>query len=171
MKSFNIESLKPLIISLAYLALLFVLVQILRGAGFGFSYQDSISMPEGWYASVPVQKIHRNEIILFQPPAKALPIMLQHHWILPDSQMMKTAQGLPGDFVCIRNHALWINHHRIAAVESQYKPGHPLPHLSLCRRLDHNEYMMISTHIPNSFDSRYFGPIKRKHILARAIKL
>lgn len=167
----KLQSLKWPVLSLFFLAFLYVVISVLFDVGFGFSYQDSTSMPEGWYLTLPVSQISPNEILLFRPPSSAEKIMLKHQWILPGAVMMKEAMGMPGDFVCIQGKSIMINERPIAKIISDYAPNHPLPHLSLCRSLSHNEYMMMSTHIPNSFDSRYFGPIKRSAIIARAIKL
>lgn len=169
--TFKLNALKWPFLSIFLLIVFAVLVHLIAAIGFGISWQESISMPEGWYATLPVKTIHRGEVLVFKPPGTAMKIMLKHHWILPNSEMMKIAAAVPGDKVCLKQGEVWINQKAYAPVFEDYKPGHPLPHLSLCRRLNHNEYMMMSTHIPNSFDSRYFGPIDRSQILARAIKL
>lgn len=129
-------------------------------------------MPEGWYVIKPITKpIIRNEILVFTPPAKGMKYLEQHKWLHKDTWVMKEAFGIPGDNVCLKNNTVFINSHPIAKTLTTYKPGHLLPKLSLCRKLGFNEYMMMSTHIKRSFDSRYFGPVKRSEIYGRAIKL
>lgn len=162
---------RPLLCVLVVLLCLYGLVVYLQSIGFGLSYQGSKSMPEGWYVTYPLHKIKRGDTVVFYPPQSAEQIMLQQHWIEPGAVMMKQVYGMPGDKVCHWNHALYINHHRIGPVLREYKPGHFLPNLSFCRDLSHNEYMLMSTHIVRSFDSRYFGPISRDHIIAKAQKL
>ncbi len=66
---------------------------------------------------------------------------------------------------------LWINAEPIGPILTQDKNNLPLPHLSFCRKLAHNEYFLMSTYISRSFDSRYFGPVDPSLIKGRAIKL
>ena len=42
---------------------------------------------------------------------------------------------------------------------SHDRAGRPLPVWTGCRPLGDGQYFMFSDHVPNSFDSRYFGPI------------
>lgn len=99
---FKPQALKWPLLAIFLLVVFGVFVHILASIGFGVSWQESISMPEGWYATLPVKTIHRGEVLVFQPPTKAMQMMLRHHWILPNSQMMKTAAAIPGDQVCLK---------------------------------------------------------------------
>ena len=39
------------------------------------------------------------------------------------------------------------------------------PRWRACRRLDAGEFFVFSNRIPNSFDSRYYGPVRREAIV------
>lgn len=43
--------------------------------------------------------------------------------------------------------------------------GRPLPRWRGCRRLAAGEFIVFSGRIPNSFDSRYYGPVRQAEIL------
>ena len=45
------------------------------------------------------------------------------------------------------------------------RAGRPLPRWRGCRRLSAGEYAVFSGRIPDSFDSRYYGPVSRAEIL------
>lgn len=151
------------------LAVLFVAVSVLKHFGYGISYQFSRSMPEGFYLYSPLtHQIHRNEIVLFRPPAWVDAYLINHGWLHQHMLMMKQVMALPGDHFCIRNHAVYINGDKIAPVLSDYAPGKPLPKLHYCQVVPANQYVLMSTHINRSFDARYFGPINRHHIIERA---
>lgn len=143
--------------------IILVCYAIINGAlllGYGFSKQISASMPEGWYVTYPIRfPLKRYQIVLFTPPPWALHYMDRHHWFRANMLMMKQVYGLPGDHVCIRHHAVWINGKRVATIVQNYAPGKSLPKLHYCQRLPKDHYFMMSTHIVRSFDSRYIGPI------------
>ncbi len=113
----------------------------------------------------------RDEILVFEPPPDILDFLNQRHWMIPHDWLMKRAIGLPHDFICIKNQTVFINQEPIGPIESVDQNNQPLPHLSFCRKLNHNEYFLMSTYITRSFDSRYFGPVDFSLIKGRAIKL
>ncbi len=161
-------------LSLLGLIIFYIFILFLKNWGFGFSYQESTSMTPGWYVTYPIflkNNISRNNIILFKPDKNTENYMLSRSWILPGSPMMKYLKGLPGDFVCIRNTEIFINHKKIGDIQKLDSQNRPLPRLTFCQTLVHNQFFMMSTRVPNSFDSRYFGPIMREQMISKAIKL
>lgn len=73
---------------------------------------------------------------------------------------MKPIAAEPGDRVCNGPAGLFLNGKRQAATASHDSEGNPLPVWKNCRPLDHDEFFMLSDYASNSFDSRYFGPIR-----------
>jgi conjugative transfer signal peptidase TraF len=169
---------RPLLLILicgAFLALLFFLeifTHELFLKNYRLTNQNSHSMPEGWYWIVPLSSpIYRNEILVFEPPPHILEFLNTRHWLIPNDWLMKKAMGLPGDFICLKDHQVWINQQPVAPILAVDKNDQALPNLSFCRKLTHNEYFLMSTYITRSFDSRYFGPIDFSLIKGKAIKL
>ena len=64
-----------------------------------------------------------------------------------------------GDIVCVRDGALSINGHWRAPVFARDSRGRALPQWRGCRSLTSGEFFVFSNRIPNSFDSRYYGPV------------
>jgi len=64
------------------------------------------------------------------------------------------------------NHGLAINGVWRAKTAAFDRDGRALPVWNACRRLHDQEFFMLSNHVPNSFDSRYFGPVQSADILA-----
>jgi type IV secretory pathway protease TraF len=151
--------------------LLLLIVLIVTGSlldhwGYGFVYQGSDSMPKGWYVYTPPPvSLKRGQVVVFKLTPVWNKYLVDHHWLLPHALLMKPIAAIPGDFVCIQNHELSINHQPITSIVVDYAPGKPLPQLSFCRTLLPGEYWMVSTHILRSFDSRYFGPIQQAQIV------
>ena len=73
-----------------------------------------------------------------------------------------------GDLVCARGGVLAINGLPIAPIYARDPRGRALPQWNGCRRLRPAEYFVYSDRIPNSFDSRYFGPVRASGVLGVA---
>lgn len=160
----------PLLISLLSLIVLSVVLLVIRSQGYWLSYQVSASMPKGFYWITLVHgALHRNEIVVFQPPKQFKEFLTAHHWLPDDGIMMKHVIGMPGDWVCKRDDYIWLNHHVLAPIFSHAPKGERLPELPFCQTLLHNQYLLMSLRVPNSFDGRYFGPVVRQRVIGRAI--
>lgn len=123
-------------------------------------YNRTPSEPLGWYwrnAGV----IRPGAIVAFRPPSAAAaflgPPRLQ--------SFLKAVAAGPGARVCAAEGILFINGERRAAIVGADRRGRPLPHWSGCLRLGADQWFMLSDRVPNSFDSRYYGPIARGDIL------
>lgn len=165
---------RKIFIALGVLILLFLLDAFVQRSLFKkyhLTYQASDSMPEGLYFIRPVKKIARNEIVVFTPPPTIQDFLDRRHWLTNQSWLMKRVVGMPGDFVCLKNHELWINQSPIGPVLLEDKNHLPMPQLSFCRTLIPDEYFLMSTYIVRSFDSRYFGPVTSSLIQGEAVPL
>ena len=84
-----------------------------------------------------------------------------------DFLFMKPIVAGPEDHVCQRapNRA-FVNGINMAsqAISDQGSQQRP-PLWHICRSLAEDEFFTLSTYLPNSFDSRHFGPIRRIEIL------
>jgi conjugative transfer signal peptidase TraF len=79
--------------------------------------------------------------------------------------ILKPIAAGPGDFVDTSGGWLLINGQRIAPMPPQAdSAGRPLPRWRESRRLSADEFFVFSNRIPNSFDSRCYGPIRRQQI-------
>ena len=79
--------------------------------------------------------------------------------------ILKPIAAGPGDRVDTTGKWLVINGRHIAPMPPQnYGDGHPLPIWRDSRVLGANEFFVFSNRIPNSFDSRSYGPICRTQI-------
>ena len=83
----------------------------------------------------------------------------------PVTSVLKAVAAGGGDLVCIRSGRLAINGRDRAPVLDRTAKGALLPHWSGCRRLTPGELFLFSDRVPNSFDSRYFGPVRRSEVI------
>ena len=150
---------------------IFILLFALNIIGIGIVHQETNSMEKGWYLTLPLNKIKRGEIVIFQPRNTIYNYMIRHGWLRARMSMMKHVLAMPGDKVCTLNHQLRINGHWIGKIYIYYTKHFLLPQWHFCGRLLADEYLLVSTFSKHSFDSRYFGPIRRKQIYSKGIKL
>ncbi len=128
-------------------------------------FNDTPSEPTGLYlrsSDAPAV----GTIIAFRPPAAAWPYVGEALPARARTSILKTIRAGQGDQVCAERHVLAIKGHPVARIARADRQGRTLPGWSGCRRLGEGEYFVLSTRIPNSFDSRYYGPVRRGDILA-----
>ena len=107
----------------------------------------------------------RGRIVAFPAPPAAFPYPDRRLAYLHRTPLLKTVAAGPGDQVCTRNGQLAIDGQVRGPVAQTDRQGVALPHWNGCRRLALDELFVFSDRVPNSFDSRYFGPIHRGAIL------
>lgn len=129
-------------------------------------YPASPSLPIGPYVRT-FEPIETGKIVAFKIPEEARRYQIERGHNLPASFLfMKPIAAGPGDQVCNSLAGLFINGEHFAGTVSHDPDGRLLPVWRHCRWLDRDEYFVVSTHIANSFDSRYFGPVEGVEIAA-----
>jgi conjugative transfer signal peptidase TraF len=86
----------------------------------------------------------------------------------------KPVVGVPGDTVELDRNGVRINGEILpgGAVAARDRRDRPMPHARWGRRiLGPEEYWVQSTYSPESFDSRYFGPVERRQIRDRRVPM
>ena len=161
----------PLFLGLILIVLIAVAVSVLKKSGYHITCSATTSMPRGFYLVMPTKEIKRYDIVEFMPPPAALEFIAKHHWAPKSGLIIKYVFALPGDDICVRNHAIWINGQKIGKVYHFYAPGKLLPQTKICGKLKENEYLLLSTKKERSFDGRYFGAVTSSNILGKAVPL
>jgi conjugative transfer signal peptidase TraF len=122
------------------------------------------SEPEGFYWRIG-EPAAVGRLVAFKAPAAAFPYAEAHLAYLRRVPMLKTVAAGPGDQVCARDRRLVIAGRDRGAIAWTDREGRALPHWNGCRRLGPRELFVFSDRVPNSFDSRYFGPIDPQGVL------
>ncbi|MCI3130956.1 S26 family signal peptidase [Phenylobacterium aquaticum] len=127
-------------------------------------WNRTASEPEGLYvrAAGPVSV---GALIAFPAPSAAFPYADGRMGYLRRVPVLKHVAAVSGDQVCTANNRLEINGRVRAPILRQDRRGAALPRWEGCRRLRDGEVFVFSDRIPNSFDSRYFGPVDRAEIV------
>jgi conjugative transfer signal peptidase TraF len=82
--------------------------------------------------------------------------------------LIKRVAATAGDMVCRHGPVVTINGRPVAGAKAADGTGQPLPRWSGCRRLKASQVFVLSP-APDSFDSRYLGPVDRRHVLGTAV--
>jgi conjugative transfer signal peptidase TraF len=129
-------------------------------------YNPSPSEPEGFYWRT-LEGPGVGKLIAFKVPAHGLKYARDHidYVTRKNGSILKGVAAGPGDNVCARGGVLSINNQAAGIIAEQDRHGAALPKWNGCRRLGAGEWWVLSDRIPNSFDSRYFGPVPSANIL------
>ncbi|MHB8286869.1 MAG: S26 family signal peptidase [Caulobacteraceae bacterium] len=128
-------------------------------------WNASSSEPKGLYMKVS-DPPRVGEIVAFMAPPTAFPYADRRQHFLRIVPVLKQLAAGEGTHVCTQNGLLKISGAVKATIKSTDNQGAALPHWDGCRTLHAGEYFAFSNRVPNSFDSRYFGPIDSNKIIA-----
>ena len=122
------------------------------------------SEPEGFYLGT-LQAPQVGRIVAFHAPEAAFPYADRHMPYLRRTLLLKEISAGPGDHVCTDRDRLAINGADRAPIVRADRQGSVLPRWTGCRTLGIDEFFVYSDRVPNSFDSRYFGPVERTAVI------
>jgi conjugative transfer signal peptidase TraF len=121
------------------------------------------SLPVGiYYLSNDIISLQKT--VVFKKPSFLS--KLQRNWLIKDGVFIKKITAGPGDKVCAMNGTLFINDKEMGIIKTKDHNGENLPNNTnnmFCRTLIKGEFWTGTNH-PNSFDSRYYGPINESDL-------
>ncbi|ACX96441.1 conjugative transfer signal peptidase TraF [Halothiobacillus neapolitanus] len=148
---------------------------ILLARGFGVFYNDTPSIPEGFWYSTSKPSPELGDFVAACPPIPAAKLALERDY-LPAGRcpsgtvpLLKRVYATPFDLVRIKGGTLFIQHGETAITHSinvlKTDPeGRPLIQ-ALGGVLSASQYWLGSP-CPIGFDSRYFGAVQRQNIIS-----
>ena len=118
------------------------------------------SLPPGLYLRTNA-KPGIGSIVAFPAPAAAVSYKRSiGEQVDPRFLFMKSVVAGPSDHVCSRQGSgLIVNGEHIADITRADRLGRSLPLWQGCAVLGPDRYFTFSDHVPNSFDSRHYGPV------------
>ena len=143
----------------------------------GLRINFSSSEPIGIYQTRPFGKIgdlRHSDLVVFCPDIthERFPFVAKGHCPTGIAPLLKHVAGLPGDTVTETDEGVAINGKAIAfSKPKSYSMAYalPLPRWRGAHTLARNEIWVYGAGDPgNSFDSRYFGPVRSDSILSIA---
>ncbi len=131
-------------------------------------WNASPSMPIGLYAVSPGTTPHRGDFVVAWLPKAVRALAAARRYLPVTVPLVKRVGAVARDRVCASGEAILINGVKVARRLRQDARGRPLPSWTGCRILRREEIFLISADRPDSFDSRYFGPILRNQLVGTA---
>lgn len=156
------ERFRPLVLggtaigALAAASLLFAREQLI--------YNHSPSLPAGFYLRI-FSAPARGRLIRFAMPPAAAAYARDRGDDVRDVTFLKPIAAAAGDHVCRNGAEVSVNGASVAVARDRDSEGRPLPAWAGCRTLGPDEVLVLAMRVPNSFDSRYYGPVPTSRIL------
>jgi conjugative transfer signal peptidase TraF len=125
-------------------------------------YNHSPSMPVGFYLRIEGEPTH-GAIVTVRAADVAPSYAAARQFDGERNRLIKRVAAAPGDLVCAENDIIRINDRTVLHRAAEDSSGRPLPRWSECRELSDEEFFLQGD-ADNSFDSRYFGPVRRDQI-------
>ncbi|MBN9147912.1 MULTISPECIES: S26 family signal peptidase [unclassified Nitrobacter] len=134
-----------------------------------FIWNASASLPIGLYSVAPATGIAVTDVAIVQPPDELATFLAERGYLPRGVPLLKRVFALHGDTVCREGRIIIAYGGRYAVARAHDSRGRPLPVWQGCRTLQDGEVFLMNWDAPDSFDSRYFGPLPVKTIVGRAI--
>jgi conjugative transfer signal peptidase TraF len=130
----------------------------------------SASAPVGVY-HVIFGDIRRGDLVLVRPPQEIAQFAAERGYLPLGAPLVKRIAALSGDDVCVFKEAVIINGKPVARRLEKDGAERLLPRWYGCRELADNELFLLMDAVPDSFDSRYFGPVSVANVIGRLVPL
>lgn len=134
-------------------------------------WNASASVPVGLYSIEPNATPRVGDLVAVRPSPVLARFMAERRYVEANVLLVKPVAALPGATFCRANMRVTIDGRADATALPRDRIGRPLPRWSGCHSVARNELVLIAPALRASFDSRYFGPIDRAHVIGRAIPL
>lgn len=132
-------------------------------------WNASASVPVGLYSIISgIPKL--GHLVLVRTPDSVKTLADKRRYLPPSVPLVKRISAVSGDVVCAINRTVAINGTKVAFQLKADRAGRRLPRWNGCQRLKRDEYFLLGS-APDSFDSRYFGPVKNVCIIGRLVPL
>lgn len=130
-------------------------------------YNPSDSVPTGWYRIAPIGSLATGDLVLVCLPADAMVLAAQRGYLPSTVPLLKTVAAIAPQRVCVRGDHVMVDGQFTARQLHRDRQGRALPAWQGCRRLVGDELFLLGNK-PESFDSRYFGPVPAGAVIGQA---
>ena len=129
-------------------------------------WNASASVPTGLYWVVWTLP-STGDLAVVRLPTHISTLAADRKFLPRTAYLLKPVAAINGDRVCRFGDRVFIRGAFTARALASDRHWRPLPRWRSCRILQLEEVFLLSNE-PESFDSRYFGPIQGQHIVGRA---
>ena len=129
------------------------------------------SVPLGLYGAQPPRQLRVTTLVVAIPPEPLATALADGGYLPRGVPLLKRIFALSGQTVCRIGVQITVD--GIAATPARERDliGRPLPVWQGCRVIAADELFLMNWDEPDSLDGRYFGPLPRSAIVARAVPI
>jgi conjugative transfer signal peptidase TraF len=130
------------------------------------------SVPRGLYGMQPPVRLRVTTLVVATPPEPLATVLSDGGYLPRGVPLLKRIFALPGQTICRLGVQITVD--GIAAATPARERDlrdHPLPGWQGCRVVADNEVFLMNWDEPDSLDGRYFGPLPRSAVVARAVPI
>jgi len=145
-----------------------LIVSTLSGTTPRYIWNASSSVLTGLYRIRPSARLTLSELVAVQPP-ELLAAFLDLNGYLPlGVPMLKRILALPGQTVCRTGFVIAVDGIDMGNARERDGRGRPLPAWQGCSVIADDDIFVMNWQSPDSFDSRYFGPLPASTVIGKA---
>lgn len=133
-----------------------------------YIWNVSASVPLGLYGLHPSNTRYIGELVAVVPPEPLATFLADGSYLPRGVPMLKHVLALPGQTVCRRGPAIFVDEIAVGSARERDGRGRPLPVWSGCRIIGGDELFLMNWRSADSLDGRYFGPTPSSAVIARA---
>jgi len=133
-------------------------------------WNASASAPIGLYRVLPANAV-RGDLVLVRTPASVRQLAAERGYLPATVPLVKRVAAVGGDVICAAGDVISVNGRGVGERLAHDRSARPLPAWSGCHLLDDGEVFLLMEGVSDSFDGRYFGPVRRAAIIGRLVPL
>ncbi len=134
-------------------------------------WNASASTPIGFYDLAPPSDLKVGDLVAIMPDKPLADFMAERGYIARGVPLLKHIAALPGHEVCRTGKAITIDAVPFGDAIDRDKRGRPLPVWRGCQRIADGDIFLMNPSVPDSLDSRYFGPLPARTVIGHATPL
>ena len=112
----------------------------------------------------------RGDFVLVRIPKSIEKLAAMRGYLPAGVPLIKRVAAVAGNDVCAFDGAIIVNGGIVARQRKADRAGRSLPRWNECRALAGGEFFLLGD-APDSFDSRYFGPVSSARVIGRVVPL
>ncbi|WP_213737838.1 S26 family signal peptidase [Bradyrhizobium sp. dw_411] len=129
------------------------------------------SVPLGLYAVQPPDRLYVTMLVVVTPPEPLATTLSDGGYLPRGVPLLKRILALSGQTVCRLGGQIIVDGIAAAAARERDLRGRPLPVWQGCRVIADDEVFLMNWDTDDSLDGRYFGPLPRSAVVARAVPI
>jgi type IV secretory pathway protease TraF len=131
-----------------------------------FAINTTPSVPIGLYVREPCPPSLLNTIVRVKAPEPFHSLAVSRGYFADTSRLLKPVVAENSGFFCVSKGQISLNGQPIIKANLFDYRQRPVPLRDGCEQVGDNNIILLVKHLPNSFDSRVFGPLRRSSVEA-----